>query len=63
MELHRIVCLNSYLNNAFRGKDVGLNFSQKHEAEIQCDVRLGSVHFQLFDGPTQHSLDAVVVSL
>lgn len=54
---------DSYLNDAFSGKDIRLDFSQEHEAEVQCGVGLGSVHLELFHCTTQKSLHAIVISL
>lgn len=52
-----------YLYYTLCGKDIGLDFGQKHKAEVQRHVRLGSVHLQLFDSPAEHALNAVVITL
>lgn len=52
-----------YLNDTFRGKDVGLDLGQVHEAQVQCAIRLGPGGLELLHGPTQHPLDPVIVAL
>lgn len=55
--------LSAHLNHAFSGKDIGLDFGQEHQAEVERDVRFGPIQLELFDSATEQPLNAVVISL
>ena len=53
----------TYLDDSFSGEHVGFDLGQEHEAEVEGDVRLGSVQLQLFHGSAQQPFDAIVITV